>query len=73
MRALRYLPLAFLAGADGMALFLPYLLLVIAVVYLIRQSQARRLARASIPQVVPPHRVKLRWRLPVLTGAVSRA
>jgi hypothetical protein len=32
MKAVRYLPLAFLAGVDGFALFAPYLAVVFAVV-----------------------------------------
>lgn len=35
MRTLRYLPLVTLAGIDGFALFLPYLLLVATIAYVV--------------------------------------
>lgn len=47
MRRLRFLPLTFVAGAEGFAIFAPYLFVFIATVHVVRRRQrARALASA---------------------------
>jgi hypothetical protein len=46
MKALLFLPLAFAAGAEGFALFAPYLIAVLSVLYFARTA---RQARRSLP------------------------
>ena len=41
LRKLRYVPLAFLVGAEGFALVAPYLILFLGLVLVIRNYQAR--------------------------------
>jgi hypothetical protein len=46
MKALCLMPFAFAAGAEGFALFVPYLVLVLTVMYVARSA---RLARRAVP------------------------
>ena len=41
MRKLRFVPLAFVVGAEGVVLVVPYLVLFLAVVVMVRSWQAR--------------------------------
>jgi hypothetical protein len=50
MRSLWYLPLTFLAGVHGFAIFAPYLALVFAALHLRSRSRARA---AAVPVPVP--------------------
>jgi hypothetical protein len=45
VRSIRYIPLAFLAGAHGFALFAPYLAVAVAVTHVL-WARRRRLALA---------------------------
>ena len=55
VKALRFLPLAFLAGTHGFALFAPYVALVLAALHLrsVRRERTRARQRASTPATVP--------------------
>jgi hypothetical protein len=55
LKALRFLPLAFLAGTHGFALFAPYAGLVLAALHLrsVHRRRARRLARVAVPVTLP--------------------
>lgn len=64
MRAIRFLPLAFLAGADGMALFVPYLLVVMTAVYVIQGRRARQTPLAGELTVMLGRRSRFRMALP---------
>ena len=44
MKALWFMPFAFTAGAEGFALFVPYLLLMLTVLHLARTRRPLRLA-----------------------------
>lgn len=46
LRKLRFVPLAFVVGAEGFVLFAPYLILFMAAVVLIRGWQGRAAAAA---------------------------
>lgn len=46
LRRMRFLPLAFLIGAEGFALVAPYLIVFLALVVIIRNLQARGLLAA---------------------------
>ena len=48
MRSLWYVPLAFLAGAHGFAIFAPYLAVVFAALHLRSRARARALAVAAL-------------------------
>jgi hypothetical protein len=72
MRAIRFLPLAFLAGADGMALFVPYLLVVMTVVYLIEGRRARRTRLANKPAINTRRRFRFRLSLNALLPPASQ-
>lgn len=48
MKLLLFLPIAFLAGADGFAIFAPYLTLLLALTYCVRRSQRHRAALVAI-------------------------
>ena len=39
MRSLRFLPLVFVAGADGFAMFIPYMLLVWTIAFVVERSR----------------------------------
>jgi len=41
MKAIRFLPLVFLVGIDGFAMFAPYALLVITVAYVAGRARAQ--------------------------------
>ena len=41
MRSLRFLPLVFIVGVDGFAMFLPYVGLVCAAAYIIARAKPR--------------------------------
>jgi hypothetical protein len=41
MRTLRYLPFVALAGVHGFALFLPYLMLIVAAAYVVERVKAQ--------------------------------
>jgi hypothetical protein len=45
MRTLRWVPLTFLAGAHGFALFAPYAALILVVFHISRTMRKARLAR----------------------------
>jgi hypothetical protein len=55
LKALRFLPLAFLAGTHGFALFAPYAGLVLAALHLrsVHRRRARRPARLAVPLPSP--------------------
>ena len=57
MRLLWFLPLAFIAGSHGFALFVPYLLLIRAAFHLRRERRrarsARRRAVVASPEPIP--------------------
>jgi hypothetical protein len=53
MKALWFMPLAFAGGAEGFALFAPYLIGVLTVLYVARTLRAARLARVA---EIPPQR-----------------
>ena len=53
LKALRFLPLAFLAGTHGFALFAPYAGLVLAALHL-RSLHRRRVHRQRIADVSAP-------------------
>ncbi len=48
MKLLLFLPIAFLAGADGFAIFAPYLALLLLVAYCVRRSQRHHAALVAI-------------------------
>ncbi len=48
MKSLLFLSIAFLAGADGFAIFAPYLGLLLAFAYYIRCRQRRRRALVAV-------------------------
>ncbi len=48
MKSLIFLPIAFLAGADGFAIFAPYVALLLAAAHYIRRSQRHRAALVAI-------------------------
>jgi hypothetical protein len=52
MRTLRYLPFVALAGVHGFALFLPYLMLIVAAAYVAERMRAQPQAPAR-PAPVP--------------------
>jgi hypothetical protein len=52
MRTLRYLPFVALAGVHGFALFLPYLMLIVAAAYVVERRRAQPQAPAR-PAPVP--------------------
>ena len=60
-KALRFLPLAFLAGTHGFALFAPYVGLVLAALHLrsIRRERTRARERAIAPALPLPATVAL--------------
>jgi hypothetical protein len=51
MRALWFLPLTFVAGVHGFAVFAPYLVVVFAALHLRSRSRARARARALLVPV----------------------
>ena len=55
-KALTYLPLAFLAGTHGFALFAPYVAVVLAALHLRSVRRQRRSARqrSALPTVAAP-------------------
>ena len=53
MKALVFMPFAFAAGAEGFALFAPYLIAMLAVLHLAR---AHKSARPSMPRFRLPSR-----------------
>jgi len=55
LKALRFLPLAFLAGTHGFALFAPYAGLVLAALHLrsLRRRRARRLLTVPAAALAP--------------------
>ena len=55
-KALTYLPLAFLAGTHGFALFAPYVAVVLAALHLRTVRRQRRSARerSALPAVAAP-------------------
>lgn len=57
-KALTYLPLAFLAGTHGFALFAPYVAVVLAALHLrtVRRERRRARERSALPPIaVPPN------------------
>ena len=67
-KALRFLPLAFLAGTHGFALFAPYVALVLAALHLrsVRRERTRARARALISAVPLPSPVAAQMPAPAL-------
>ncbi len=61
MKALWFLPFTFAAGAEGFALFAPYLILLLSGLHLAR---ARREARRTLPATVQSTRPSLADVLP---------
>ena len=53
MRSLWYLPLTFLAGAHGFALFAPYLAIVFAALHLRSRHPARLAPAAAVKSRLP--------------------
>jgi hypothetical protein len=51
MKTVRLLPLAYLAGVDGFALFAPYLATFLVVVHVLRVSRAARLRTDQIETI----------------------
>jgi hypothetical protein len=49
MKVLRFLPLTFLSGAHGFALFAPYLALFLAAAHLLRRRQREALVALPLP------------------------
>ena len=49
MRALWFLPLTFVAGVHGFAVFAPYLVVVFTALHLRSRSRAKARARALVP------------------------
>ena len=60
VRSLRFLPLTFVAGVHGFALFAPYLAIAIALTHLL-WARRRRMTRRARPQ-------SIRVRLPEVGG-----
>lgn len=50
MKALWFLPFTYAAGAEGFALFAPYLIVLLSVLHLLR---VYREARAAMPSLAP--------------------
>lgn len=69
MRSLRFIPLAFLAGAHGFALFAPYLAVAMAVTHLLwaRRRKAAWAVACGPTSAVPP----LRAAEPILAGQLA--
>ena len=55
MKALLFMPFAFAAGAEGFALFAPYLVGVMAVLYLARLRRPAPSAKIAAPTYQPQH------------------
>jgi hypothetical protein len=51
MRVVRFLPLVFLVGIDGFAMFAPYVVLMLSAAYVIRRARP-----AEKPVLVPVER-----------------
>ena len=51
MKALWFLPFTFAAGAEGFALFAPYLIVLLSVLHLARVAREAR--RALLPAAIP--------------------
>jgi hypothetical protein len=62
MKALCLMPFAFAAGAEGFALFAPYLVIVLSVLYVARSARPSRMG-------MPAFRLPRRPRLGVLPDA----
>lgn len=60
MKALWFLPFTFAAGAEGFALFAPYLILLLSVLHIAR---VHRDTRRTLPAALPP-------ALPSLAGVL---
>jgi len=54
MRALWFLPLTFVAGIHGFAVFAPYLVVVFTAVHLRSRQRAKARARLLQPALQPP-------------------
>lgn len=52
LRSVRYLPLVFLIGIDGFAMFAPYLIGVLALGYAIRQLRSHASADAAAVETI---------------------
>ena len=53
MKALWFLPFAFAGGAEGFALFAPYLIGVLTVLYVVKSLRAAAASRRELPQLQP--------------------
>jgi len=59
MRSLRYVPLAYLAGIHGFALFAPYLAFFLAASHLLQRRRLMAPVPVAIPGSAPqPHSVR---------------
>ena len=52
-KALRFLPLAFLAGTHGFALFAPYVAVILGALHLRTRHRSRGRVRAEAPPTAP--------------------
>ena len=53
VRSLRFVPLAFVAGIDGFAIFAPYLVFVLATLEVVRGRRRRQAVRAKSTEATP--------------------
>lgn len=54
MRAIRFLPLVFVVGIDGFAMFAPYVLLVLTLAYLVSRVRSFTPATAAEAPLTAP-------------------
>jgi hypothetical protein len=54
MRAIRFLPLVFVVGIDGFAMFAPYVLLVLTLAYLVSRVRSLTPATAAEAPLTAP-------------------
>ena len=52
MRAIRFLPLVFLIGIDGFAMFAPYLIVILAIGYALRMFRSPPQTPAGEPDTI---------------------
>ena len=55
MKALWFLPFTFAAGAEGFALFAPYLILVLSTLYFARMARRARRTISALRLPTPSH------------------
>ena len=49
MRTIRFLPLVFLIGIDGFAMFAPYVTVVLAISYIVARLRSEEVAEEPLP------------------------